>query len=154
MSRNNPHIFLILTCFTGLLFLGSCGKDAPVRVNTNPLIRFLSVSSDKVVQFKDSLVITFEYKDGDGDLGETDPDKNSLQIKDSRLAKPDFYFVKPLAPPGSGISIQGTIAVKLKNTFLLGTADQETAYYEIRLKDRSGNWSNTITTPLITILKK
>ena len=136
-----------------IVFFYSCKQEEIVVVSTLPLIKLVSVSKTSVVQFKDSLVITIEYNDGDGDIGETDPDKNAIQIKDSRLSKPDFYFVKPLSPPGSSIKTKGTIAVQLKNTFLLGTAATEVTNYELRLKDRAGNWSNTITTPDITITK-
>lgn len=136
--------------FIGML-TGGCGGEEIVTVNKNPQIQFVSVSATNVKQFKDSLTIVFEYKDGDGDIGETDPDKNAIQIKDSRLVKPDYYFIKPLSPPGSEIQTKGSIALKLKSVFLLGTAMSETASFEIRLKDRAGNWSNIITTPPITI---
>jgi len=144
-----PFIILV----SGFCLLSSCKKEEVVVVSTLPLIKLVSVSKTSVVQFKDSLVITIEYNDGDGDIGEIDPDKNAIQIKDSRLSKPDFYFVKPLSPPGSTIKTKGTIAVQLKNTFLLGTANTEVTNYELRLKDRAGNWSNTISTPDITITK-
>ena len=134
-----------------VLFLGGCQKEEAVVVNTSPLIKLVSVSSTQIRQFKDSLVITLEYNDGDGDIGETDPDKNAIEIKDSRLSKADYYFIKPLSPPGSSIKISGTIAVQLKNTFLLGTANTETTTFELRLRDRAGNWSNQVSTPPITI---
>jgi len=152
--RKNTKYLLLCSCIfllTGLL--GGCTKEVVAPINTIPLINFKSVSATTLVQFKDSLVITFEYTDGDGDIGEENPDKNDLQIKDSRLSKPDFYFVKPLAPPGSSINIKGTIAVQMKNTFLLGTANSEITTFELRLRDRAGNWSNSIVTPVITITK-
>jgi len=133
--------------------ISSCSQEEIVTVNKTPLIQLISVSSQSVKQFKDSLVITFEYKDGDGDIGETDPDKNSIQIKDNRLSKPDYYFIKPLAPPGSEISTKGSIALQIKSLFLLGTANSEITTLELRIKDRAGNWSNVITTPTITINK-
>jgi hypothetical protein len=58
-----------------------------------------------------------------------------------------------LAPDGSKIHIKGTLVVKLKSLFLLGTGGMETTTLEIRLKDRAGNWSNKVTTPTITITK-
>ncbi len=153
MNRNFTSRLPIMLILSVIVFFYSCKQEEIVVVSTLPLIKLVSVSKTSVVQFKDSLVITIEYNDGDGDIGETDPDKNAIQIKDSRLSKPDFYFVKPLSPPGSSIKTKGTIAVQLKNTFLLGTAATEVTNYELRLKDRAGNWSNTITTPDITITK-
>lgn len=134
-----------------MIFFCSCKKKDE---SSAPVIRFVSINSTEILQFKDSLVITFKYTDADGDLGEIDPDKNSLQIKDRRLAEADYYFVKPLAPPGSKIQINGTIAVKVKNTFLLGTGNSEITNFDLKLRDRAGNWSNGISTPEITIKKE
>ena len=145
----NLYIIAVLA----LISFYGCWQEEVVTVNKTPLIQLVSVSSQNIKQFKDSVVITFEYKDGDGDIGETDPDKNSIQIKDSRLTKPDYYFIKPLAPPGSEISFKGTIALQIKSLFLLGTANSEITTLELRIKDRAGNWSNVITTPTITINK-
>jgi hypothetical protein len=133
------------------MVLSSCKKDS--AVSEVPSIKMLGVSSTDILQFKDSLVITLEYTDGNGDIGETDPDKNALQIKDRRLTNADYYFVKPLAPPGSGIKIKGTISVQVRNTFLLGTGNSEITNFDIKLRDRKGNWSNNISTPEITIRK-
>ena len=148
---NNRFSWLSLVL---LMLVGSCKKDDSLSGNSNvPFIKLLDVSSTTILQFKDSLVIRFEYTDGDGDIGELNPDQNDLQIKDKRLNKADFYFVKPLSPPGSEIKTKGIIAVQMKNTFLLGTANSETTTFELKLKDRAGNWSNSIITPIITITK-
>ena len=148
---NNRFSWLSLVL---LMLAGSCKKDDSLSGNSNvPFIKLLDVSSTTILQFKDSLVIRFEYSDGDGDIGELNPDMNDLQIKDKRLNKADFYFVKPLSPPGSEIKTKGIIAVQMKNTFLLGTANSETTTFELKLKDRAGNWSNSIITPIITITK-
>ena len=136
-----------------LLAISGCKKEEVVVANPNPLLRLVSVSSKNLKQFKDSLIITIEYTDGDGDIGETNPDLNDLQIKDQRLSKPDYYFVKPLTPPNANIKVKGTIAVQIKNTFLLGTADSEITTFELRLKDRAGNWINSLKTDVITITK-
>lgn len=142
----------IIFCMAHLM---ACTEKEVVNTTGNPVpfIKLISTSSNQVKQFKDSLIVTFEYTDGDGDIGETNPDVNDLEIKDRRLSKPDYYFVKPLTPPNAQIKVNGTISVQIKNTFLLGTAESETTAYEIRLKDRAGNWSNKISTQTITITK-
>ena len=146
-------LWVIAICFF-IFLMNSCTKEqVNITGNPTPLLRLVSVSSKQLKQFKDSLVITFEYTDGDGDIGETNPDLNDLEIKDQRLSKPDYYFVKPLTPPNANIKVKGTIAVQMKNTFLLGTADSEITTFELRLKDRAGNWSNSIKTDIITITK-
>ena len=81
------------------------------------------------------------------------PDKNDLFVKDRRLVNADYYFVKPLSPPGSEIKITGIISVQIKNTFLLGTGNSELTQFNLKMRDRAGNWSNSINTPNITITK-
>lgn len=129
----------------------SCSKDK--ATGGAPVIKLISVSSTDIKEFRDSLVIVLEYTDTDGDIGESDPDKNSLQIKDRRLSNADFYFVKPLSPPDSEIKITGRIEVQIKNTFLLGTGNTEITQFDIKLRDRAGHWSNSINTPEISINK-
>jgi hypothetical protein len=134
-----------------LLTFVSCSKDS--EISSVPFIKFLDVNSTSIKEFKDSLLIRFEYTDADGDIGEDNPDKNDLYIKDRRLANADYYFIKPLSPPGSEIKIKGIISVQIKNTFLLGTGNSELTQFDIKLRDRAGNWSNSINTPNIKITK-
>lgn len=133
-----------------MLFV-ACKKDN--KAGSAPVISLVSVSTTTMKEFKDSLTILIAYTDENGDIGEDNPDLNDLKIKDRRLSEADYYFVKPLAPPGSGIKINGTIAVQVKNTFLLGTGSSEITQFDIQLKDRAGHWSNTVNTPQITINK-
>ena len=140
-----PFLILVSMCFL------SCSKDS--ALSSVPVIKFLDVNSTSIKQFKDSLIIRFEYTDADGDIGEENPDKNDLFIKDRRLANADYYFVKPLSPPGSEIKIKGIISVQIKNTFLLGTGNSELTQFDIKLRDRAGNWSNSVNTPNISITK-
>ncbi len=141
---------IVLIVVVIILAIG-CSKDS--ATGGAPSIKLISISSDSVKEFKDSLVVVLEYTDMDGDIGESDPDKNSLQIKDRRLSEADFYFVKPLAPPGSEILIKGQIAVQIKNLFLLGTGNAEITKLDIKLRDRAGHWSNSVSTSDIVIKK-
>ncbi len=140
-----------LAFFISILIFASCKKDS--SVNATPKIKFLSINSTEIQQFKDSLIVNLEYEDGDGNIGEENPDKNSLYVKDRRLTEADYFFVKPLSPPNSKIAIKGVLSIKIKNAFLLGTANQEQTVFEIKLKDNSGNWSNQVVTPEINIKK-
>jgi hypothetical protein len=139
-----------IVVFSILMALSACKKETEPAP---PTIKLISVSSTELLQFKDSLVITLEYTDVNGDIGEDDPDLNDLMVKDRRLSNADYYFVKPLSPPSSGIKINGIIAVQIKNAFLLGTGNSEITQFDIKLKDRAGNWSNSVSTPEITIKK-
>jgi len=104
-----------------------------------------------VTQFRDSLVVLVHYKDGDGDLGFTEPDSLSMMVQDDRTPAADWYYIPPLAPSSAVIAIQGDLEIKLHNTFLLGSGSQEITKFHIKLKDRAGHWSNEVTTPQITI---
>ncbi|MCC6817807.1 MAG: hypothetical protein IT245_02805 [Bacteroidia bacterium] len=145
MKSSKVYIFILMV--TAL----SCSKDS--KTGSAPSIQIVSVSATELKEFKDSLTIIISYQDADGDIGQDNPDINDLKIKDRRLAEADYYFVQPLAPPGSGININGQIAVQLKNTFLLGSGANEITRFDIQLKDKAGHWSNTINTPEITITK-
>ena len=136
-----------------MVLIGACQQNepAPVLQNPIPIIRYLSISPKIVTEFTDSIVVEFEYKDGDGDLGNKDPDFAFLSVQDARLKNPDFYYVPPLAPIGSNIPIEGKLQIKVRNTFLLGVGGDELTSYEIRMRDRAGNWSNYINTETITI---
>jgi hypothetical protein len=144
--------YSIYIALFSLMVFNACSKDN--KSQSVPQIKLISVSTIEITEFTDSLSIQIEYTDEDGDIGETNPDKNALYIKDRRLSEPDYYFVKPLSPPGSGVKIIGTINVKMKNTFLLGTGNSEPTQFDIKLKDQAGHWSNTVSTPVITINKK
>lgn len=150
MTKNLFYILLFSVIIVGIT---SCKNNELTGDSNVPFIKFNGVSATTVVQFKDSMVINFEYTDGDGDIGAIDPDQNDIMVKDKRLSKADYYFIKPLSPPGKEIKTKGTIALQIKNLFLLGTANSETTTFDIKLRDRAGNWSNSITTPIITITK-
>jgi len=140
-------IFLIL--FPAFMF--SCKETTNLTGNPVPRIALVKIEPTIVTQFADSLKITLSYEDGDGDLGFVNADINSLEVQDERLAKPDFYYVPPLAPVDSKIRIKGQLVMKLRNVFLLGSGNIETTSFTIKIKDRAGNVSNPVKTPEITI---
>lgn len=140
----------MLAC--GILAFG-CKETTISTGNPVPRIVLIKIEPTTVKEFSDSLKITFSYEDGDGDLGFENADINSLEIHDERLQKPDYLYVPPLAPIGSSVNIKGTLTMKLKNVFLLGSGSAETTRFTLRIKDRAGNNSNPITTPEITITR-
>ncbi|MCB9261994.1 MAG: hypothetical protein H6607_06440 [Flavobacteriales bacterium] len=116
-----------------------------------PFIEYVDIQPREVKEFSDSILITFKYSDPDGDLGTESPDQKTLSIHDLRLQNADKQHVSLLAPIDSKIDISGILTVKLKNTFLLGSNDEEKTTYELILTDRAGNASNPIVTDEITI---
>lgn len=131
--------------------LVSCKKEKAEIMPMEPLIELINVSPEQVTEFQSAVMLRFSYKDGDGDLGRTDPDDYSLWVKDSRLSVADGYHIIPLAPPDEEIAIEGELEVELTPLFLLGNASQEVMTYSFYVVDRAGNRSNEITTPAITI---
>ena len=146
-------IRIVLVLFILSMML-SCQKDDNLLpLSTTPSIRLLKISSDTIKEFQDPLELLIEYEDGDGDLGNIDTDINSLFIKDNRLDKADEYYVAPLAPIGSQISIRGTLNITLNGAFVLGNSASEKTYFELWMIHRAGRKSNVIRTKEITINK-
>lgn len=134
-----------------LLVLPSCQEDE--HADNPPVIRLIQVQPTTVTEFTDSIVFTIEYEDVDGDIGYPNADSLSLWLLDARLANPDRFFIPPLAPLDEVVHIIGEFNIVLPNTFRLGTGPQEITSYKLWLKDRAGNLSNEIETPMITILE-
>lgn len=97
--------------------------------------------------------MVIQYTDGDGDLGNDDPDEKFLSIKDSRLPEADMFHVQPLSPPDTKVAIKGTIKVKIPNVILLGNGSSEQFYYSVKWKDRAGNWSNEVQSASVSVSK-
>lgn len=137
------------------LFVFSCEKTNTDPVfSTTPAIKITEISQDTLIQFVDKLVLKIEYEDGDGDLGNANPDVNSIFVKDSRLEKADEYYLPPLAPDSAFVSITGTFNLELSTTFLFGNGTEENAVFEVFVVDRAGNQSETVETTPILIIKE
>lgn len=139
--------------WTGLLLLlGGCAEISG-NISSTPAIELVQVKPEMPVEYKDSIVFTLFYRDGDGDLGENDPDAENLFITDLRNEVTTGYRIPALAPGNDPVAIQGTLSVALENTFRISGADNETVTYEIQIIDRSGNKSNKLISPELKILK-
>ena len=148
-----------------ICFALACTKESTTIVDINdpnpsladePTIALLSISSNTVLANQDSISFIIEYTDGNGDLGTSDPDLASIELIDQRDAQTlvFLYHLQPLAPENSDIAITGELNIVLNHTILLDeNNDSETTTFTIRLKDRAGNWSNTVETEAITISK-
>lgn len=142
----------ITSLLTVICFLFACKKEATEIIPREPSIELLSVGPSTVIEFEQPVLLRFSYEDGDGDLGQSDPDEHSLWVKDSRLNTPDGYHIIPLAPPDTELAIKGELEVQLSPLFLLGNGTEEQMTYSFYIVDRAGNRSNEIATPAITIL--
>lgn len=139
-------------------FLISCkkekGNDPLPVINNTPSIISVKLNSTNINQF-DDLVFTIAYTDGNGDLGEEDADINSIFITDLRdnTIVHEFHL-QPLAPVGQDVTIQGNLKVHLNNVILLDQNNtSENALFSVKIIDRAGNNSNTVTTSSVKINK-
>ncbi len=123
------------------------GTDAPVISN-------LTVTPIEAMEFADSVLISFDYTDRNGDLGHPDPNVNHLTVKDSRLEFADTYHVQPLAPLGEELEIQGRLTVKLNSLFVLGNSNSEKLQFSIQLQDRGGNTSNLLVSDTVMVVRQ
>lgn len=139
----------------GLMFaliIVSCKKEEVVFEAT-PNIEFVSITPNNVTEFEDAVTVTIKYRDGDGDLGENDPEVKNLYVTDSRNSVQYSYRVQQLAPSDAEINIEGELAIDLKTLSVVGSGDSESASFDIYIVDRAGNQSNTISTTSITVSK-
>jgi hypothetical protein len=132
---------------------GGCQKEKVTAVNTRPVIEFISINDTVFRAFKDPITITIQVKDGDGDIGHPDPDSFTLFVHDSRLRNPSPYYVPPMSPPGTALSIKSPIQIELKPLFHLTNDPREEIRFEIYLYDRAGNQSNRVYTPAIALIR-
>lgn len=134
----------------------ACKKKNPnPAISLVPAISLLQVYPSSVVSHEDSIVFEIEYTDGNGDLGFENADSGVIFITDKRVPLTESYHLPPLTPPGSSIVIQGIIPFVLERTILIDpNSESETVTFDIRIRDRAGNWSNTVTSPTITVFSE
>ena len=111
-------VSILLFCAL-VLFFGCKKKEEEPKI---PIIELIEITPLSMVQYEESIYITIGYSDLDGDIGYENPDQYALQIKDNRLADPDWYHVPPLSPIGrsqrSGFARVGFI--DFSSYYLLG----------------------------------
>ena len=107
-----------------------------------------------LVEFQQNISVMLNYEHPEGYIGFFDPDFLSLEVKDSRLPNADYYHIVPLDPPDHTLSIKGSLLIEIDAPFLFGNGDSETLTFTIRILDRDNQWSNKVTTPVITINKQ
>lgn len=166
--------FLILIAF--IAALSSCVKEPSYPIE--PVIEFKSVSSDYVLTgYSDTLTVTFT--DGDGDIG-VNPDLNdscpnsgcnvklgdsscfysnsfNVFVIDSRDTCVATYASANVESTGKFKALSGEISIIVpvdsKKCFPAPApgCPNETFFYWIVIRDKAGNFSNTVRTTDITV---
>src|ERR1017187_8108029 len=111
--RNKIWIYYIIIIAVLIIF-NSCKKDPPA-ISTTPSITFVSVTPVSVTQFNDNITFTISYQDGDGDLGQNDPNVYNLFLTDNRINVTYPFRIQQLAPDNANIAIEGNLSIILPN---------------------------------------
>ena len=141
----------ILSVVIVLVIAVSCGDDDQLQISEVPQIEFVSLTPSSINQSDGPIIFKVSYTDGDGDLGENDQNIKNLFLKDLRNNIEYEYRLQQLAPDDSDIAIQGTFEIESSNTSITDGSNQQTFSYQIRVIDRAGNESNTITSTPLTV---
>ena len=136
-------LFISLLVF----IISSCKKEDDSLFN----ISLLNTSPISLQEFQENVIVEIEFEHSEGFMGFYDPDYLSLEVKDSRLTNADYYHLIPLNPPDNELEIKGIIQLEIDAPFILGSGNLETLFFTMRIQDREGEWSNDISTPLISV---
>ncbi|NND33059.1 MAG: hypothetical protein HKN76_10745 [Saprospiraceae bacterium] len=144
-----------------ILYLGCI---TPPEYPNEPVIELIGITNDTMLQSQfnsDSTLIVFSFTDGDGDLGSDD--SLNIFVKDLRdNFISDRFRIPFVDEAGANNGISGEITITLYTTcctFPNGAPPCQPSeefptnqlQYEIYIKDRAGNQSNSITTPPIIL---
>jgi hypothetical protein len=142
-----------------LLFLAACAS--PPEYPNEPQIEFVSWSKNTVNQgSQDTIYLKFSFTDGDGDLGNTKNNATNANIflTDSRNNAAEFYYLPFIPQNGVGKSISGEVTIAISSICCWNQIPvcakklrTEELIYTLQIKDRTGNSSNALTLPPITV---
>jgi hypothetical protein len=114
--------------------LAACNSSALFPVE--PKITYLDIQARQVKEYQDSMIITFSFTDGDGDLGQNTAGYENLFLKDSRTGGSYTYRIRELVPDNAKVPVKGTLKFVLPFTFLSSeSVNSEQVVFEIKIKD-------------------
>jgi hypothetical protein len=132
-----------------VILLFSCEKEQVI--SDTPEIEFQSISPTTVQEYSDDIIITISYSDGNGDLGENNPDIHNLFVEDNRNGIVYQFRIPHLAPDNNSIAIEGDFNITINGSGITDESSSQQVNYTIYVTDRAGNKSNSISTSTITI---
>lgn len=148
-------LYIFFISITFFLFASSCQKK-----ESYPLEPIIAFNSFQI--YKDSAVLSLDFTDGDGDIGLTSSDvskpydsnlfltyyeKQKGVFKKIDLPLPFNYRIPIINKSSKEKSLKGTISVNITPTFYNPFSKFDTLRFDVNIKDRTLNLSNTISTP-------
>ena len=158
---------LVLLFFMGYFFV-SCNKE--IEYPNEPVIEFVSIDTTlkyfrPIGSVKDSVEVTLNFTDGDGDLGL--PKDSTNNVRTANFFYTPFYkkngvwtelkalppfpqgplyaWIPTLNKTGKNKALKGIIKIAVSEAFS-NNSKKDTMRLEIYVKDNAGNKSNVITT--------
>lgn len=130
--------------------MAGCSKD---KFKTVPTIELKSIS-DKVIQAPNGLVnFLLTYTDKEGDLGEGELTYIRIRTNVTPIPNPGTYDKLDTARtpiPAFPTKTKGELELQLDYNFLDEDPNRnDTMFFKFTVKDKDGNASDTISTPLI-----
>ncbi len=152
-----------------LLFGITACFDAPKYSDVPRITEVQLLADTSIVRPGDEVFLNILFEDGDGDIGLADGDTvgNNVFLFDFKLNLMDSvtYYIPYIPSKGSVSDISGNVMIGLESSnpdnntgrissyclpgLCAGRID--TVFFDIRIKDRSGNFSNMVTSPKIII---
>ena len=125
-----------------------------------PKIAFVRMTKNTLKQgnaSSDSLRLTLSFEDGDGDIGSGD--SLNVFLTDARQAgaTPESFRMPLVPEQGAKNGISGEISILVYTTCCLPFCGSflnkpvDSLFYDVYIKDRAGNKSNVVRTPLIAL---
>lgn len=153
---------ILLLGILGITLFHGCVEppDYPIE----PVIAFVEMNKTQIVaqtipenanRNLDTLIITFSFTDGDGDLGKSEGDTTyNVFLIDSRLGNAGESFqIKTIPQAGVTNGISGEMTVKIPKIFCFpNSAPRDKMTYSIQILDNAGHYSNIIQTPEIELI--
>lgn len=139
---------LYLVCLA--ITLAACNSRALFPIE--PQIAYVDIQPRQAKEYQDSIIITFTFTDGDGDLGDiVGGDKTSLYVTDGRTQFPDSlrtisFQIPDLQQNTKNPAIQGKITLVYPPTIVTPGRQTDSTSYSVYIVDRAGHKSNVITT--------
>ena len=157
MKRLKSISIVCLTVMSGIF--ASCLQG--VKYPPEPQITYLSYTETDSLDLLGNptshfVLITFEFTDGDGNLGEAESSvtKNLFVSEygilngEKQAPVESQYRMPDITPKGQNKSLKGEVDIDI---VLFANYPYDSVQFEIYIKDRSNNESNIITTPIIPL---